>query len=66
MLFKLRRRPVMPRSPALISVPIVPKIRQGQHQTAYTVKSEWTDCNYFVFGSASLLYIKCAGMARSL
>ena len=31
----------------------------------YTVKSEWTDCNYFVFGSASLLYIKCAGMVRS-
>jgi len=30
-----------------------------------TVKSEWTDCHYFVFGSASLLYIKCAGMVRS-
>jgi len=30
-----------------------------------TVKSEWTDCHYFVFGSASLLYIGCAGMVRS-
>ena len=30
-----------------------------------TVKSEWTDCRYFVFGSASLLYIKCGGIVRS-
>ena len=32
---------------------------------SYTVKSEWTDCNYFVFCSASLLYIKCTGVVRS-
>jgi len=31
----------------------------------YTVKSEWTDFHYFVFGSASLLYIKCVGTVRS-
>ena len=37
----------------------------GTGNEYHTVKSEWTDCHYFVFGSASLLYIECAGMVHS-
>jgi len=37
----------------------------GDLEVTNAVKSEWTDCHFFVFGSPSLLYIKCAGMVRS-